>query len=330
MSNPLIRVENLKKYFEIRESLFDSIFKRQKKRYVKAVDGVSFEIYEGEIFGLIGESGSGKTTIGKLMVNLLEPTSGKIFFEGNDIFAANGIELKKIRTKIQMIFQDPFSSLSPWLTAYKAIAEPLEVNKLVKSETETKEKVEEMMTITGLEPIDTIMSKFPHELSGGQRQRVGISRALILNPKLIIADEPVSMIDVSLRLNILNLILDNKEKFDFSGLFITHDIAMAKYMCDRIGVLYLGKMLEIASTKILMKEPLHPYMKALQQAVPKLETKKTFKGLPIKGEISSSMDIPPGCRFNPRCLVAMDICKKIEPDLIQISKDHSVACHLYN
>jgi peptide/nickel transport system ATP-binding protein len=324
----VISVRDLKKWFDIRESFLESIFSK-KERYLKAVDGVNFDIMEGEIFGLVGESGCGKTTTGRLIMNTIKPTSGKIFFEGKDLLSiTDKDEIKQLALKMQMMFQDPYEYISPWLNTKETIAEPLKIHKLVENEDEEIEKVREIMEMIGLTPVDMLLPKYSYQLSGGQRQRVVIARALLLNPKFLVADEPVSMLDVSIRVGILNLILELRDKLGLTCLFITHDIAISRYMCDRIGVMYLGKIVEMGPTETIIKNPEHPYTQALMSAVPVPDPKVEPSEIPIKGRIpSSTLNMPPGCRFSSRCPYVFDKCRKEEPELQEMEKGHFVSCY---
>jgi|APSaa5957512622_1039677.scaffolds.fasta_scaffold03760_7 peptide/nickel transport system ATP-binding protein len=327
-----VSVQNLEKYFDIRGGFLESIFSRSEQRYLKAVDGISFDIKEGEIFGLVGESGCGKTTTGRLIMNTIKPTGGKIIFEGEDLAnKKTNEEQKALALKMQMIFQDPYEYLSPWLNIKNTLGEPLRIHELVQTEEEELETITKMMETVGLTPVEMILPKYSYELSGGQRQRVLIARALLLDPSFLVADEPVSMLDVSIRVGILNLLLDLKEKFNLTGLFITHDIAVSRYMCDRIGVMYLGKIVEMGPAEKIISNPIHPYTKALITAVPVPDPKIEIGDIPIEGRIpSNAMDLPTGCRFHPRCPVAKEGCKDKEPELVEIEPDHFVSCHFNN
>ena len=326
MKETVVKVEDLKKLFPVTTGFFTTIFSR-KQLFLRAVDGVSFEIRRGEVFGLAGESGSGKTTTGRLILKLTEPSGGKIYFEGKDITAFSEKELKRIRRKMQIIFQDPYESLNPRMTIRNIVAEPLDVQGLG---SESEDRVRKVLEDVELIPAEEFLHRFPHELSGGQRQRVAVARALVLDPRFIVADEPVSMLDVSIRAEVLNLMLDLVKKFNLSLLYITHDLALARHMCDRIAIMYLGKIMEIASAEKVVYEPLHPYTKALILAVPVPDPTSDRSQLVIKGEIPSPVNPPAGCRFHTRCPVIIgEICRTKEPPLIEVGDDHYVACHLH-
>ncbi len=328
-SDVVIRVENLKKWFPLRRSLSDILFKRPR-RYVKAVDGVSFEIKKSEIFALAGESGCGKTTTGRTILRLIEPTEGRVEFLGRDVTKLNKREMKEfLRRKAQIIFQDPYESLNPRKTVEDIVSEPLEVHGLVDTKAEKREIVSKYLEEVGLTPPEDFIFRFPHELSGGQRQRVAIARALVLEPEFIVADEPVSMLDMSIRASILNLMLDLRDKRGLSYLFITHDLATAKYVADRLAIMYLGKIVEIGPAIEVIDNPLHPYTQALISAVPVPDPRHKIGDIPIKGEVPSPIDIPPGCRFHPRCVKVFKPCNKEIPKLKEIGPNHFVACHLY-
>ncbi len=322
---PLLVVEGLKKYFEIRKSFLETLVSR-KREFIKAVDGISFEVGKGEVLGLVGESGCGKTTTGRVILRLEEPTEGRAFFDDIDLFSLNGEELRKMRRRMQIIFQDPYASLNPRMKVGEIIAHPLKIHGL--SEGREKDTVLEFLEMVGLTPAEDFYNSYPHQLSGGQRQRVAIARALVLHPEFIVADEPVSMLDVSVRATILDLMMKLKEKMGLTYLFITHDLATAKYVCNRVAVMYLGKIVEMGSIDRVFEEPLHPYTKALLSAIPIPDPTVKRERLVIGGEVPNPINPPPGCRFHPRCPFATERCKQEEPQLVEVEKGHKVACHL--
>jgi len=327
MSDALLEVVDLKKYFPIKMGFFRSIISREAL-FVHAVDGISFSVKRAEIFGLAGESGSGKTTTGRVLLKLTEPTSGKIFFEGKDVTSLDSRDFKKYRRRMQIVFQDPYESLNPRMLIRSIIEEPLLIQGFVGKEME--EKVYKVMEDVQLAPPEQFLTRFPHELSGGQRQRVATARALVLGPEFIVADEPVSMLDVSIRAEILNLMTDLREKYNVSFLYITHDLALSRHMCDRIAVMYLGKIMERGDVKSVILEPLHPYTRALIEAVPVPDPTSTRIEVNVKGEIPSPVFPPSGCRFHTRCPSYIgDVCRTKEPAFKEVQKEHFVACHLY-
>jgi len=318
----IYRVEELKKLFPVKRR---GIFERTR-RYIHAVDEVSFNINKGETFGIVGESGCGKTTLARMLLRLEEPTSGKIFFKGQDITSVDRQELKNLRKKMQMIFQDPYSSLDPRKTIYNLVAEPLKVHKVVQDMTR-EEKVKETLALVDLPTTEDFLGKVPDELSGGQRQRIGIARALILGAEFIVADEPVSMLDASVKAGITSLMIDLKQRIGLTYVFITHEIGLAYYTCDRIAVMYLGKIVELGNAEEVIRKPLHPYTQLLMEAIPPLQPDEQWgKTITERGELPLFVEPPKGCRFHPRCPAAKDPCSMDEPELKEITQGHYVAC----
>ena len=326
MLSEIAKVENLKKYFPVQKSFLEQLLAR-KISYVKAVDDVTFSINKREIFTLAGESGCGKTTTGRLVVRLLKPTSGKIIFNDEDISKFEGEKLRLLRRKMQIVFQDPYASLNPRMAVGDAVGHPLEIYGVAKGE-EKKKIVLDVFDKVGLTPAEQFVNLYPHQLSGGQRQRAALARSIILKPELIVADEPVSMIDVSLRTTIIDLMLNFREELGLTYLFITHDLAVAKYISDRIAIMYLGKIIEMGSKESLFARPTHPYTQALLSAIPVPDPERKRKIIPLEGEVPSAINIPSGCRFHPRCPNKKSECAVKEPKLIEIEKDHLVACHI--
>ncbi|WP_409276232.1 ABC transporter ATP-binding protein [Neobacillus sp. SCS-31] len=317
----LLEIRNLKTYYPVKGGFF-----KRTIGNVKAVDDISFEIKKGETLGLVGESGCGKSTAGRTILRLLKPTDGQIIFDGQDITNISGKTLRDIRKDMQMVFQDPYASLNPMQMVGDIIAEPI-YNYTKKPKEELKREVMDLLERVGL-PEDAYY-KYAHEFSGGQRQRVGIARALALRPKLIIADEPVSALDVSVQSQVLNLLKDLQEEFDLTFLFIAHDLSVVKHMSDRIGVMYLGNMVEIAEKDSLYAEPLHPYTQALISAIPSPDPKKKKERIILTGDVPSPLNPPSGCPFHPRCPMAMEQCSVTKPELKEVKPSHRVACHLY-
>jgi oligopeptide/dipeptide ABC transporter ATP-binding protein len=289
-----------------------------------AVDNVSLQVRKGESLGIVGESGSGKTTLARALVKLVRPAAGSVTFDGNDIFRQKGAANKDYRRRVQIIFQDPYESLNPRSTARQAVEEPIIIHGLISDEEERRKRVEELLFLAGLNAA-TVETKYPHELSGGERQRVSLARALALNPELLIADEPVSMLDVSIRIGVINLMLDFKRMFNLTYIFITHDLAVARYFCNRIAVMYRGKIVEVAQTEPLLTRPLHPYTKLLIDSVPGHTATEAEEQASVSPGADSREII--GCRFNPRCAYAQDVCRHDEPDLLEVEPGHFVACH---
>jgi oligopeptide transport system ATP-binding protein len=317
----LLRIQDLKKYFLLKRT---NLFGPREQVY--AVDGVSFEVERGETLGLVGESGCGKSTLGRTILHLIEPTAGKIFFEGQDITELKPAQWKKLRAEMQIIFQDPYSSLNPRLTVEHIVGDALKTHRLAAG-AEVADRVADMLDKVGIHREK--MRCFPHEFSGGQRQRIGIARALILQPKLIICDEPVSALDVSIQAQVINLLGDLKAEFRLSFILIAHDLSVVNYVSNRIAVMYLGKIIELASNKELLARPLHPYTQALMSAVPVLDPDKKKKRIVLKGDVPSPVNPPPGCRFYPRCPRAMDLCPGVEPQWAEVEPGHFAMCHLY-
>ena len=322
----IVDVEHLKKYFPVQKSFFEKLFTRTTD-YVKAVDDISFSVRKGEVFTLAGESGCGKTTTGMLLAMLLEPSDGRILFEGEDIAELKSEELRLLRRRIQIIFQDPYASLNPRMRIGEAVGHPLEIHGLAMGSAKTK-KVLEMLEKVGLTPPERFVDLYPHQLSGGQRQRVAMARSIILGPEFIVADEPVSMLDVSLRTVLIDLMMDLRKELELTYLFITHDLAVAKYISDRIAIMYLGKIVETGDKEEVFSNPLHPYTEALLSAVPVPDPERNRRTIELKGEVSSAIHVPSGCRFHPRCPYALAKCSTREPQLMEEKKNHQVACHL--
>jgi len=322
----VIDAVNLKKYFQLKMGFFKTLLSKEVPQ-VHAVDDVSFNIKKEEIFGLVGESGCGKTTTGRMVLRLIEPTSGKVFFRGKDVTSFSLGEMRTLRRKMQIIFQDPYESLNPRMSIFDIVSEPLHIQNVAETEQEIIDKVTKVLEDMDLVPPEEFLYRFPHELSGGQRQRIAIARAFALEPEFIVADEPLSMLDASTRSEVSKLILGLVEKFHVSFLYITHDIALSRYMCNRIAVMYLGKIVEQGPTENVIQDPFHPYTEALIKAVPVPDPTARRTEVVLKGEIPSAISPPPGCRFHTRCPYVQEICRKEEPKLIEIGKERYVACH---
>lgn len=320
-AKPILEVKGLKKYFDVKSGFFG-----KKSGEVKAVDDVSFTVYEGEVLGIVGESGCGKSTTGKAILRLIEPTEGEVKFKGEDVTKLGREEMRKLRRDMQIIFQDPYASLNPRHTIERIISEPLLVHG-IGTKKERREKVEELLEVVGLSAYHA--SRYPHQFSGGQRQRIGIARALVVNPKLIICDEPVSALDVSVQSQILNLMEDLKEEFKLTYLFIAHDLSVVKHISDRVGVMYLGRMVELAGKDDLYNGPKHPYTKALLSAVPVPDPDALGDRVILEGDVPSPSDPPSGCTFHTRCPECLDRCKTERPEFKELGDNHFVACHLY-
>ena len=327
MSEPIIKIENLHKWFPIRRTITQIL--KGEHVWVKAVDGITFNINQGEIFGLVGESGCGKTTTGKLLMKLLEPTDGKIIFKGEDVTHLKESKIKKYRRNVQMVFQDPYASMNPRFRARDVLEEPLIIHQVGETRAEREKIVRRSLEEVRLIPPEEFMERFPHMLSGGQRQRVATARTLVLSSSMIVADEPVSMIDLSTRAEILYMMKTVQRELGLTYLYITHDLSTARYFTDRIAVMYLGKIIEMGGADEIIDNAAHPYTRALIAAVcePISGKSNTIKEIPIKGEIPSAANIPSGCRFHPRCLYAKPKCKEEEPVFIEIEPGHIVACH---
>lgn len=322
MAEDLLKVEGLKQYYPVSDGLFGT------KAFVKAVDGVDFEVKKGEVFGIVGESGCGKSTLGKAICKLIEPTDGKIILDGEDIRGYNSKKMRSVRKKVQMVFQDPYASLNPRMSIHDILAEPLQIHGLVNGKQEIDEAVVRLLREVGMD--DYHARRYPHEFSGGQRQRIGIARALAVRPQLIIADEPVSALDVSIQSQVLNLMSKLKKEYHLTYIFIAHDLSVVEHISDRIGVMYLGNFVEEANKENLYKNPMHPYTQALLSAVPIPDPTMKKERIILEGSIPSAINPPSGCKFHTRCPKCMEICKKEAPKKYQVGEDHFVYCHLYD
>ncbi|OKP95746.1 ABC transporter ATP-binding protein [Paenibacillus sp. P46E] len=317
----ILEVRNLKKHYPIRKGFF-----AKQVGAVKAVDGITLSVEQGETLAVVGESGCGKSTTGRTILRLIEPTEGEIMFNGTDVRSLDTEQLRRFRTDMQMVFQDPYASLDPRWTVQRILEEPLRTHEAGKN-SELKSRVEQLMEVVGLSPYQA--HRFPHEFSGGQRQRIGIARALALNPKFIVCDEPVSALDVSIQAQVLNLMQDLQEQYGLTYMFISHDLSVVKFISDRVAVMYLGRIVELAPTKDLFAKPLHPYTQALMSAVPVPNPGLKKSRIVLTGDVPNPETPPSGCAFHPRCPFAMDKCRKDEPVLRELDSGHQVSCHLY-
>lgn len=317
----LLKVEDLEVHFPVKKGLL-----ARTVGHVHAVDGVSFNLKPGETLGIVGESGCGKTTTGMAILRLLEPTGGNVWYQGQNLAELSRLDMRALRKKIQIIFQDPYSSLNPRMTVQRILGDPMKIHGIYEGK-ELEDRVAYLLEKVGLTPEQA--GRYPHEFSGGQRQRIGIARALCLNPNLIIGDEPVSALDVSIQAQIINLLIDLQQEFDLSYIIIAHDLAVVEYLCDRIAVMYLGKIVELTTYDNLYTDPKHPYTQALLSAVPVPDPRADRHRTVLQGDVPSPINPPKGCRFNPRCDRAMDICREKEPILQQLGGEHEVACWLY-
>jgi peptide/nickel transport system ATP-binding protein len=328
VSGAVLEVQGLKKYFPLRAGFFSQVFGSQEISVIRAVENVDLALEEGEVVGIVGESGCGKSTTGLTLVKLYDPTAGEIRFLGEDVAPYKGGKLRSFRRQAQIIFQDPYQSLNPRFTVYDAVREPLTIHGLGKGN-QARDRVLETLEQAGLRPSELFLDRYPHELSGGQRQRVAIARAMVLRPRFLVADEPVSMLDVSIRAGILKLLRRFSREVGLSILYISHDISTVRYLCDRTAVMYLGRLVEMGPTDKVIEGPLHPYTKALISAVPLPNPELDRPRVRLPGEVPSSLNLPPGCVFHPRCPEAFSACSASEPHLLEEKPSHLVSCHLY-
>ncbi len=321
-------VNDLQKWFPLQQGFIDSLLKRENKEFIRAVDGVSFSLRAGEIVGIVGESGSGKTTVGMTALRLYEPTGGTITFMDEDITNLNHNDLQDFRRQAQIIFQNPYESLNPRSTVFESVVEPLRLNK-IGTRDDHLDRVLQALERAEVSPPENYLDRYPHELSGGQRQRLAIARAIVIEPKFLVADEPASMLDVSIRAGILNLLKRLSETLETAILYISHDLATVRYICERTITMYAGKIIEFGDTDTLIQDPLHPYTQLLIRAIPEIDPNVKRERVLLEGEVPNLVDPPSGCRFHPRCPFVMDECRVEEPQLQEVKKGHWVACHLY-
>lgn len=319
----LLQISHVSKYYSLKQSWLS-----KEKQILKAVDDISFDLYKGEALGVVGESGCGKTTLGKTMLHLLEADAGTVLFHGQDILKLRGKELRQFRREAQIVYQDPYTSLNPRNTIGKIIGEPLKIQKIEKNREQIKDKVKQMLRVVGLN--EDFYGRYPFECSGGQRQRVGIARALIMNPQFIVCDEAVSALDVSTQSQIINLLSDIQKEFELTYIFISHGLSVVRHLCDRIMVMYLGRVVEIADCEEIYDNPLHPYTQALFSAIPLPDPQKKKNRIMLEGDVPNPMHIPEGCPFHTRCKYADDRCKRERPALTEVENKHMVACHRYS
>jgi oligopeptide transport system ATP-binding protein len=315
----LLEVRGLKKYFPIKKGLMS-----RTVGHVKAVDGISFDVKAGEVLGLVGESGCGKTTTGRCILRLIEPTEGSVKFDGQEVTTLNRRDLRAMRAEMQIVFQDPYSSLNPRLTVGSMLTEALTLHKIASGQ-QARDRVAELLTLVGLSPQHA--RRYPHEFSGGQRQRIGVARALAVSPRLIVADEPVSALDVSIQAQIINLLRELQKKMNLTYLFVAHDLSVVEHISDRVAVMYLGRIAELATSEALYREPLHPYTVSLLSAIPVPDPDRKHSRIVLKGDVPSPAHPPSGCRFHPRCFMAKPICSEHEPELREVQPGHFAACH---